>query len=265
MNIKEYLAPEGEKPLDRLVSDGGFFSIFRTVACVGDSLASGEFEATGPNGETQYLDMFEYSWGQFLARMTGAKVFNFSRGGMTASEYCTEFAEANDFWNPEKAAQAYIVALGVNDLVNCHQPVGTMDDVCDEDWHKNAETFTGWYAQTLQRLRDISPDAKFFLVTMPQCPCWSPESAEWSEKQRKVLYDMAAHFSNTYVVDLHEYAPPHDAEFCKAFYMGGHMTPTGYRLTAEQIASYIDYIIRHDPVAFKQVGFIGTPYRKVNP
>ena len=63
MNINEYLAPAGEKPLDRMVTDGGFCSIFRTIGCVGDSLSSGEFEATGPAGETLYLDMFEYSWG----------------------------------------------------------------------------------------------------------------------------------------------------------------------------------------------------------
>ena len=36
MDIKKYLAPENEKPLDRMVTDGGFVGIFRTIACVGD-------------------------------------------------------------------------------------------------------------------------------------------------------------------------------------------------------------------------------------
>ena len=34
-----------EKPLERLLPDGGFCGIFRTIACIGDSLSSGEFES----------------------------------------------------------------------------------------------------------------------------------------------------------------------------------------------------------------------------
>lgn len=264
MNIHEYLAPAGEKPLDRMVTDGGFCSIFRTIGCVGDSLSSGEFEATGPAGETLYLDMFEYSWGQFLARMTGSRVYNFSRGGMTAMEYCRSFAEANDFWNPDKACQAYIVALGVNDVINARQPVGTIADVCDADWHRNnPDTFAGWYGQLLQRLREIRPDAKYFLMTMPRCN-WlaSPENCAIADAHAALLYDMAAHFSNTYVLDLRRYGPVYDDAFEAAFCMGGHMNPMGYRLTAEMVCSYIDFIIRHNTPDFHQVPFIGTPYRK---
>ena len=39
-NKFRYTAPEGELPLDNLVTDGGYASIFRTVAFVGDSLSS---------------------------------------------------------------------------------------------------------------------------------------------------------------------------------------------------------------------------------
>ena len=44
MNITE-LFNKNEKPLDNLVTNGGFTGIFRTIACVGDSLSSGEFES----------------------------------------------------------------------------------------------------------------------------------------------------------------------------------------------------------------------------
>ena len=37
---------ENEKPLENLVTDGGFTGIFRTIGCIGDSLSSGEFEGT---------------------------------------------------------------------------------------------------------------------------------------------------------------------------------------------------------------------------
>lgn len=38
------------------------------------------------------------------------------------------------------------------------------------------------------------------------------------------------------------------------------MNAAGYLLTARMIESYIDYIVRHNIVDFKQVGFIGTPH-----
>ena len=108
MDIKKFMLDENEKPLDRLPEDGGFCSIFRTIACVGDSLSSGEFQSLdADSGEYRYHDMYEYSWGQYIARMTGAKVYNFSRGGMTAKEYCESFAEANGFWDEDKKAQCY--------------------------------------------------------------------------------------------------------------------------------------------------------------
>ena len=255
------IADEQEKPLDNLVSDGGFCSIFRTIGCVGDSLSSGEFEAYDENGTKLYLDFYEYSWGQFLARMAGNKVYNFSRGGMTAKEYMEAFAAKQLFWNQDKACQAYIIALGVNDVLNKGQEVGSVEDICMEDWKQNKPTFAGYYAQIVQRLKEIEPDAKFFFVTIPRA------SAELSEREQrcaahaKVLCDMAEVFSNAYVIDLHRYAPVFDKAFCEKFNMGGHMNPCGYALFAKIVASYIDYIIRHNFSDFKKVGFIGTPYK----
>ncbi|MBQ8611546.1 MAG: SGNH/GDSL hydrolase family protein [Oscillospiraceae bacterium] len=251
---------ENELPLQNIVSDGGCCGIFRAIGCVGDSLSSGEFEGTGEDGKSTYHDMFDYSWGQYLARMAGCTVRNFSRGGMTGREYCQTFAEANDFWNPAKACQAYILALGVNDLYGLKQDVGTMADICDEDWSKNADTFTGWYAQIIQRLKAIQPDAKFFLMTMPR-EDHEDENAAKADAHAEQLYRMAEHFSNCYVLDLRKYGPVYDAAFRKKFYLSGHMTPTGYLYTARVVASYIDYIIRHNMTDFKQVGFIGTPWK----
>lgn len=99
MNVFEFISvEENEKPLDRIVTDGGFCSIFRSIACIGDSLSSGEFESKNENGERGYHDCFEYSWGQFIGRSCGSKVYNFSRGGMTAKEYMESFADKNLYW-----------------------------------------------------------------------------------------------------------------------------------------------------------------------
>ena len=244
-----------EKPLDHLVTDGGYCCILRTIGCVGDSLSSGEFESEDADGNKGYHDMFDYSWGQFLARDCGCTVRNFSRGGMTAQEYMESFAQQNGFWQDELVCQAYIIALGVNDIVNQNRPVGSTDDIDLSDWRKNNKTFAGYYGAIVQRLREKQEKARFFFVAMPQ-----NENGSLSPAHTKLLYDLTGLFPHSYVIDLDRFAPPHDAAFRASFYMGGHLNAAGYRLTAKQIESYIDYIIRHNMDDFRQIGFVGTPY-----
>ena len=259
--IQEMLGGENEKPLDRLVTDGGFCGILRTIGCVGDSLSSGEFEARNEEGKTTYHDYFDYSWGQFLARMSGCTALNFSSGGMTAKEYCQSFAEERGFWDPAKACRAYIIALGVNDMLNCHDEVGSLDDIDVQNWRNNKPTFAGYYAQIIPRYKEIQPDAKFFLMTMLREPDRSEKEQKSNREHREFLFRLAETFKNCYVMDFYTYGYAFDQEFKASFCMGGHLNPCGYLLTARMVASYIDYIIRHNMDDFKEVGFIGTPHR----
>ncbi len=255
MNIFEYMSiKEDEKPLDRIVTDGGFVGIFRKIACVGDSLSSGEFESWLEGDKRGWHDLFEYSWGQYIARSTGSTVYNFSRGGMTAQEYVESFADNNRFWASDKAAHAYIIALAVNDVVHNDKPIGSVADICKEDYTKNAHNYLGYYAMIIQRYKQIQPRAKFFLVAPPR---HGNEQDARRKEVRDALASLCQFFNNTYLIDLYSYAPVYDAEFDKAFTLG-HMTPMGYVLSARMIESYIDYIIRKNPEDFNQVGFIGT-------
>ena len=64
MNWDDLLYNPDEKPLDRLVEGYSYTSIFRTIAFIGDSLSSGEFETRDEQGNKGYHDMFEYSWAE---------------------------------------------------------------------------------------------------------------------------------------------------------------------------------------------------------
>lgn len=258
---KKFMFSPNEKPLDNLLSNGGLTSIFRKICVIGDSLSSGEFESRDENGNPGYHDMYEYSWGQFIARMTGSEVSNFSRGGMSALEYTTSFADSWGLWDNRKAAQCYIIALGVNDMYNDeifnkYDGFGSTDDICTEDFSKNKKSFVGCYAQIIQRYKLIQPEAKFFLVTVPKNEGGSEKLIERADRHQKAIYDLADKFSNTYVIDLRKYGPEHDEEFCKNFQLYAHLNPAGYYMAARAISSYIDYIIRHDFEAFARVGFI---------
>ena len=264
MDLRIFLKQENEQPLDNMAVNGGFCGILRTVACIGDSLSSGEFESF-ENGAKGYHDYFDYSWGQFMARDAGLTVHNFSKGGMSAEQY-DAFARDKGYYAPELAARAYILALGVNDVTHIlagHGEFGGIDDVDPTDYAKNKPTFAGYYAKIIAKYQAIAPKAKFFLVTCPQSEK-QDERQRLYDKHAALLYALAELFPHCYVIDLRKYGPVYDEAFRKTFYLGGHLTPTGYRLTAMMMESYIDYIIRHNPDDFKQIGFVGTPYHNAN-
>ena len=250
-----YKFDPNEKPLDRLAPGGGFCSVFRSIGCVGDSLSSGEFESMSEDGERGYHDMFEYSWGQYIARDTGALVRNFSRGGMTAKDYWNSFAEDMGYWDPALACQAYIIALGVNDLYYCKWEIGTTDDVHPDEPEKNPDNFAGYYGKIISRLRSIQPRARFFLMSMPKEP---DGENEMRRKARDLLEGMTKIFPRTYLLDFYEYFPEQTDEFKRFFYTGTHLNPMGYVFVARSVESYIDWLIRRDPRAFAEVPFIGT-------
>ena len=257
MNLNDMIFTDNEKPLEKLPENGGYTAIFRRIGVIGDSLSSGEFESRDKDGNKGYHDYFEYSWGQNLARLCGSTCFNFSRGGMTAKEYCESFADNMRFWDPQYACQCYIIALGVNDIQNMNQEIGSVDDINPDDYTKNGKTFMGYYAQIIQRVKKIQPRAKFFLMTMMR-ESGNHRIREKTELHRKALFELADYFDNTYVLDFFTYGPEYNEDFRKKFYMGGHMNPMGYVLTAHMVAAYIDYVIRHNPEDFKEVGYIGT-------
>lgn len=261
MEMKD-LFPENEKPLDRLCEDGGFCRIFRTIGCIGDSLSSGEFEVLNADGTRSWLDRFEYSWGQDIARRCGSKVYNFSRGGMTARWYLRDYASQKGFWDDQKACNAYIIALGVNDtseVLAGKLTFGEVSDIHPEDYHQNAETFLGYYGAILQRYRQISPGAPVFLVSPPRGRADNEKRSELYDRLRDALYRIAEMFERVYVIDLRAYAPVYDEAFNKKFFLNGHMNSAGYVLTGKMISSYIDYIVRQDPSAFDMAWKILPP------
>lgn len=250
MNWNDYFFTENEQPLDRFPQGISNTAIFRTMAFIGDSLSSGEFESLDAEGKKAYHDYYEYSWGQYIARKCGLKAYNFSRGGMTAKEYVNSFADANRFWDPGMACQAYVIALGVNDLVNAGQETGTCADI-----GTRKETFARYFGDIVKRYQTMQPRAKFFFVTIPRS---GDERDAKRAEQVKLMYEMAEYFENAYVIDLHKYGPVYDEEFMKRFFLYGHMNAGGYIFTANMVDAYIDYIIRKNPDDFRLVPYIGT-------
>ena len=243
-----------KEPLLQKPYGGGNCAIFRRIACVGDSLASGEIEVVRGE-ERHYLDLYEYSWGQFIARTIGAKVYNFSRGGMSAKEFIEGWAEQNGCYDEDKKCQAYIIALGVNDLLNMGQKIGDVGDIGSD-----ADTFARYFSDVVTRYKKIEPHAKFFFVTMPKEASDDENRADIKKRHAEILYAISEVMQNCYVIDLNEYAPLYDCDFKTKNYYNGHMNPSGYMLTAEYLISGVHSIVATYPREFNDVALIGTEY-----
>ena len=134
-------------------------------------------------------------------------------------------------------------------------PVGDAKDI-DATEFEGDRPFISYYAEIVRRYKEISPDAKFFFVTIPRDSHYTDVTEH--EAVVKAIYALSEHFDNSYVIDLYKYAPVYDDEFKAQYFLYGHMNPLGYIFTAEMIDSYIDCIVRENPQDFKTVGFIGT-------
>ena len=262
MNFDKFYKIAGEKPLDNLVNDGGFCGIFRTIGCIGDSLSSGEFETKDEENIVGYHDFYAYSWGQYMARTIGSKVYNFSKGGMTAKEFCESFAAKVGVYDNEKLCQCYIIALGVNDLTRGYE-IGNPEGISvSERQNPSDESILAYYSTIIRTLKSKQPDAKFFLVTIPYSDGNDTDRIKREDELAEAIRVFGEKTKNTYVIDLRKYAPVFDKKFRDTFFLG-HMTPAGYMIFSKIIMSYIDYIIRNNHDDFAQAGFIGTPYKYI--
>lgn len=151
-----------------------------------------------------------------MARDTGATVYNFSRGGMTAKKYCESFAAQSGYWTARLAAQAYIIALGVNDMNRLEiyeDGFGSVSDVDFDDEKNDKKSFVWYYCKIIQRLRKIQPQSKVFVMTVPRETWRGLEKSKEFEKHAEFLRELPKYFKNLYVLDFRKYAPVYNEEF----------------------------------------------------
>ncbi len=249
------VAPD-ERPLDNLKGTCGCAGIFKEIGVIGDSLSSGEFESHDENGNIMYHDMYEYSWPAVLERLTGTVYRNYSRGGMTAKEFYETWADQKGFWQWN---QAYIIALGNNDMFVCGHPVGSVADIHPGEPEKNADTFFGNMGRIVSKLKSIEKDARIFLVSMQRRgeETGDPMICGVAEEMKK----MCELFSFTYLIDMTNEGPVYDQEMRKTFALGFHPNAMGYYSYGLMVGNYIDYLIRKHPKDFFEVPFIGKGLR----
>ncbi len=250
-----------KNPIFKITEDAGLVSIFKTIGCVGDSLSSGEHEKK-INGKTYWNDYYEYSWGQYIARKCGNKVYNFSRGGMNASMFLTSFGESVGIKDKEKACQCYIIALGVNDVSDLrrnsglYEEMGSFRSAISKDYQENMKTFLGCYLNIIRDIRGLVPESKIFVVTPPKSDVHEKDRRKYYDKFARELNDLPNLLPSIYVIDLRKYAPYYGKKFRDKYFNESHMNAMGYKFSADMIGTYMNYIINKNYKDFKEVAYI---------
>lgn len=245
------LTPE-DIPLATINETAGLLSCFLNVGCIGDSLASGESVYKNDDGSTGYADLYKHSWGQYLARMTGNTYYNWSSGGRTTSSWLSS-SYATQCFDGQHKCEAYIIGLGQNDR-NQNITIGTLTDIDKSNYENNSNTYYGNYGKIIQKIKEMQPKAKIFVLTDPQ------EATE-TKGYNTAVRTISTLFDDVYLVDLYTYGKElYSSGIIAECNRSGHYNAMAYREMALIIASYIDWIMRHNVSDFSQIEFIGTEY-----
>ena len=271
-----------DNPLQVILREAGYGGIIHKWGIIGDSLASGEMQCYNENSTSasdyKFADMYQWSWGQRMARLLGVDCYNFSNGGQTTKGWLTAQGTVHDEtyvggvgggdWRLAQQSaylkDGYIIALAVNDRSKSYGVGDVSTDIDDSDYNNNAETYVGYYAGIIQRLKSVQPTCKIFCVTAPSATYDSYNAAI-----RNIVNHFAAIYpKDIFCIDLRLYMPIPAGQTTptgglnSGYHLNGHLSPAGYQYTAWVMNTYIDWIIRHNGEKFKGTAIIGTNYRE---
>lgn len=228
------------------------FASFIKMGVIGDSLASGESVANN-GGTTQYIDNYDYSWGQFIARNHGMKCINFSKGGANTR---TWLRTDNDWGlskllNDDNKCNVYVIGLGINDP-SIPNYLGSINDINLSDFTQNADTFYGNYAKIIGYIKQVQPKAKIFMLTMPV------DYGDYLTAIRNIanLYE-----NDVYLIDLNkDYYDEYTTGFITNNKRDGHYNAIAYNYMGELLYKALTNYMINNSEKFKQIEFIGTNY-----
>lgn len=211
-------------------------SIFESIGIIGDSFASGEIWINNSG-----VDYYDLSWGQVMARMTGATVVNYSRGGLSTKTWLTDDEYGLAKLNNETANQLYIIALGINDG-NASIPIGTISDITSD----STNSFYSYYGRIIRAIQAHAPNAIIMLST---CARWTDTYNPYSTAIRAI----GEHYSLP-VLDLAK-SDFFQSDFFSENQVHNHPTAVNYAAMAKEYKRLIENALQKNADQYK--AFVG--------
>lgn len=236
-------------------------------------------------------DMYNYSWGKFLAKNCHCNPYIIAQGGLAARTFFDDDRRPSlDNMNIEDAlkeggapmpfheqltsgkynSEAYFIALGHNDYNmwksdtwnpnkdNWSVYLGSPDDINLVDG-VFVKSFYGYYAKIIYTIKQQVPNAKIFAITMKQEGVKHDGGVMgvggFKDLNNAIRY-MATIFDNIYILDMAKERP----EIPDWHYTNGHGNALGYGEYGAEIGTYVDWMIKKNPTLFGYVQFINTSY-----
>jgi len=189
---------------------------FIKLGVVGDSYASGEIVLPP---DYNFIDYYDLSWGQCIARRNGITCTNYSKGGLSTRSWLTS-EKGKTLLDSSNADNLYLLALGINDANNLGLDyLGSVNDI-KTDYTKNADTFYGNYGKIISIIMAKSSTAKIVMLDLA-----NDDNNSLYNTYNTAIKNIAAHFG---IPCIHE---NDDAFFNSSFYKDksyGHPTATTY-------------------------------------
>ena len=223
------------------VFNGGYnsFAIFRKFCVIGDSLSVGV--TNYPDG-TSTSRAIAYSWGQFIARKYGSICVNCGYSGATAESWLTDPLGLTELNKPSSKSQAYIIALGANELL---ANIGSPETIND------TTTFYGAYKAIYDAIRTNNADAIVFMTTL---------GSNWGnyEEVNEAIEWLVTNVgdSNTFLLDLYNKYFDYFNTDPITTTRNGHFYPNGYNLISNVLCHALDSVICDNQDTFAYVSKI---------
>ena len=189
---------------------------FLKLGVVGDSYASGEIVLPPDNN---FVDYYNLSWGQCIARRNGITCTNYSEAGLSTRSWLTS-EKGQTLLTSSAPDNLYLLALGINDANNLGLDyLGSIEDI-KSDYAQNADTFYGNYGKIISIIMAKSSTAKIVMLDLA-----NDDNSSLYNTYNTAIKEIANHFE---IPCIHE---NDDAFFNSAFYKDksyGHPTATTY-------------------------------------
>ena len=189
---------------------------FIRLGVVGDSYASGEIVLPP---DYNFIDYYNLSWGQCIARRNGITCTNYSGGGLTTRTWLTS-KKGQTLLTSSAPDNLYLLALGINDANKLGLDyLGSIEDI-KSDYNQNADTFYGNYGKIISIIMAKSSTAKIVMLDLA-----NDNNSSLYNTYNTAIKEIAKHFG---IPCIHE---NDDAFFNSAFYKNksyGHPTATTY-------------------------------------
>lgn len=215
-------------------------SIFKDIAVIGDSYASGLCYRT----DGSFQRCWGMSWIRDIARKNGLNATNYSFPGLATDSWLTHERGLPKMLS-ETPKNLYILALGINDATGSGHGQTYLGSAADWSGIKESRpnTFYGNYSRIIEEVKAKAPNAKIIMSTM------ADNSDTLHKNFNNAIIDLARHYA---IPCIKQYE---DEYFSSSFYLNGmisgHPTAPTYSGMAVALQKMIEFCIEENFDYFK--------------